>query len=59
MYDENKEDLFFEIKIWFGDKEMYYQKFHQDYVMRYDSDFISRIVASVNNFKYEPNDKNV
>jgi hypothetical protein len=59
MYDEKKEDVFFEIKIWVGNKEMYYQKFHQDYVIRYDPDFIARIVASVNNFKYEPNDKNV
>ena len=53
MYEEKKEDLFFEVKIFFKDEEMYHQKFHENYVMRYDPDFISRIIASINNFNYE------
>jgi hypothetical protein len=59
MYDEKKEDVFFEVKILVKNQEMFYQKFHENYVMRYDPDFTARIIAAINNFKYEPSNKNV
>jgi hypothetical protein len=59
MYDEKKEDVFFEVKILVKGEQMYYQKFHENYVMRYDPDFTVRVIASINNFKYELPIKNV
>ena len=58
MIDEQKESRFFEIKIIANDQEMYSQKFHENYIMRYDPDFIERMIASVNQLHYEPKVKN-
>ncbi len=58
MIDEQKESRFFEIKISVGGQKMYSQKFHENFIARYDPDFIERMIAATNQLPYEPKVKN-
>jgi uncharacterized protein (UPF0371 family) len=54
MLIDEKETRYFEIVISYNDEQLYKQKLSENFVMSFDRDFVFRIIASVNNFKYKP-----